>query len=78
VQLIITASSAILPVPRGSADAALFAEALTASVQEAAAARTRMEDFGEDALSLDSGEACGLWVVVLGHRVVTLTLGLMK
>lgn len=57
VQLIITASSAILPVPRGSADAALFAEALTASVQEAAAARTRMEDFGEDALSLDSGSA---------------------
>lgn len=57
VQLIITADSAILPSPGGRAELVLFVDMLTSSVQEAAAARARVEENGEDVVSMESGSA---------------------
>lgn len=56
MQLIITADSAIVPTPAGRAELASFVDVVTATVQEAAAARARIEEFGEDVISMDSGE----------------------
>lgn len=65
MQLIITADTAIVPTPGGRAELALFLDTVTATVQEAAAARARIEEFGEDVISMDSGE---IWSTLTQHR----------